>query len=409
MNIANNIIAILSSKGMRSALLLSLLAFAAYESSAVVKITRTTSNNKQNTETVQKKKPVAKKAPSTNYVPKKKTSSPSAPSAPAAPRPAAPSYSSDVMMHFEPGEAIYENEYMSSWSANKRDFVLVTHNEHTGRYSLVHNGQRMLTAVRPFEILYINPADISDAAVVYSSTDGTNHIYLNGKDYGGVSEIYNVWIGPSTCKIAAKINGQNKLIDVDGSSQSMRNYSNIGEGPLVFHSPNGKNFVSFTNKANTVVHNGKRIDIRDYPDGITPEQAYIDKVVITDNNQLMVEGTFGSEKGIFVNSRGMVSPYNPNQHTPSFADDRLISINTDSRDEDDYHFGNQLDCAWNYDITDNSGYHTFSSSWDEDYVTIDGRQLGNYCAVYAFYDQNKHAFSWVCIEDDRLVMHTYRL
>lgn len=359
-------------------------------------------NNDQVKNKVVKKKVVKKKQEYKKPAPQ--------PSTPKPVRPTAPAYTSETLLRLNPGEYIFENEYESSWKARKRDFMMITHDPGAGRYYLVVNGKREITSTSPINVFYVNPDNITDMAVVYTNPYGQTQFYLNGTEYGPVSEIYNVWAGPSTFKAAVKINGQVKLLDTDGSSQTMRDYNNLGAGPLVFHSPNGKNFASFTNKGNTVVHNGKKIDLRTFTSTQTPTQALIRKITLTDDNQLMVEGDFGTgERGLFVNENGIKQTYNPSTHTPSFALDRIVNTDDDTDDDEDYHYGFQLNGSWGFDLSDNSGMHNFESSWTDDYVTIDGKQMGRACAVYAYYDDYRHAFVWICIEDNAVVMHTYKI
>lgn len=342
-------------------------------------------------------------------VKKKSTSGAPKPKAPSAPRVSSPSFTTETLMRLEPGEYVHQNEYMSSWRAHKRDFAFVTYNPNRRVYSYIVNGTRQIESPREINVLFANPDNLQESAILYQDFQDRLHLNVNGKDHYPVDEIHNVWIGPSTFKVSANIGGKLKLIDSDGSSQSMRDADNLGAGPLVFHSPNGKNFVSFTNKGNTVVHNGRKHDLSPNADLATPPQAVIRKVTITDDNQLMVEGIFDKTRGIFIGKNGMKREYNPSLYTACFSCDDIAAVDDDDDDDNDYHYGYQLSTPWYYEFTDPSYRHSFSSDWENDYVIIDGNPMGDACAVYAYYDDYRKALVWITADSSALKLNVYRI
>jgi hypothetical protein len=61
------------------------------------------------------------------------------------------------------------------------------------------------------------------------------------------------------------------------------------------------------------------------------------------------------------------------------------------------------------DIKSNDGKHMFYSDWEYAYVVIDGQEVGEHPALYAYYDERKNAFIWNSIEGKELVVYEYKL
>jgi hypothetical protein len=61
------------------------------------------------------------------------------------------------------------------------------------------------------------------------------------------------------------------------------------------------------------------------------------------------------------------------------------------------------------DLTTKDGEHSFYSSYEYDYVVIDGRPHGKSPAIEAWYDEPKNAFVWSAVEGRELVVYEYTL
>ncbi|MDR0745179.1 MAG: hypothetical protein LBF17_01635 [Mediterranea sp.] len=61
------------------------------------------------------------------------------------------------------------------------------------------------------------------------------------------------------------------------------------------------------------------------------------------------------------------------------------------------------------DLTSKDDGHSFSSSYEYDYVVIDGRPYGQSPAIEAWYDESKNAFVWSAVENRELVVYEYKL
>jgi hypothetical protein len=69
-----------------------------------------------------------------------------------------------------------------------------------------------------------------------------------------------------------------------------------------------------------------------------------------------------------------------------------------------------------YHIFENNGYlifnsnkeHSFSSSYEYEYVVIDGKRYGDATALQGWYDKKKNAFIWNAIEGRELVVYEYK-
>jgi hypothetical protein len=72
------------------------------------------------------------------------------------------------------------------------------------------------------------------------------------------------------------------------------------------------------------------------------------------------------------------------------------------------YFHNPGEKRINY-IKSNDGKHMFYSDWEYAYVVIDGQEVGEHTALYAYYDEQKNAFIWNAIEGKELVVYEYKL
>jgi hypothetical protein len=53
--------------------------------------------------------------------------------------------------------------------------------------------------------------------------------------------------------------------------------------------------------------------------------------------------------------------------------------------------------------------HTLYSSYEYEYIVVDGKRFGNAPALYAWYDKAKNAFIWNAVEGKELVVYEYKL
>ena len=91
--------------------------------------------------------------------------------------------------------------------------------------------------------------------------------------------------------------------------------------------------------------------------------------------------------------------------------DNITSNNTLSYNRLDN--DNNVSC-WGTDgdvleLNSNNDGHSFYSSYEYEYVVIDGRPYGKSPAIQAEYDNKKNAFIWTAIESKELVVYEYKL
>jgi hypothetical protein len=92
-----------------------------------------------------------------------------------------------------------------------------------------------------------------------------------------------------------------------------------------------------------------------------------------------------------------------------FYENRKHYINTNGvvTEEKDYlAFENGYD---DLDLTSGDGKHSFSSSYEYEYVVIDGRPYGQSPAIGAWYDESKNAFIRSAVENRELAVYEYKL
>ncbi len=90
------------------------------------------------------------------------------------------------------------------------------------------------------------------------------------------------------------------------------------------------------------------------------------------------------------------------RRSPSFWDDAATSFTqTNSLGQEEEWYG--------FRLKDRTGNHLFVSSWDKDFVMIDGRRYGDSAPFNAFYDFESNAFVWMVNEGNKLVQYSYPL
>jgi hypothetical protein len=94
-----------------------------------------------------------------------------------------------------------------------------------------------------------------------------------------------------------------------------------------------------------------------------------------------------------------------------FQKDRKYYINTNGVVTEDRAY-RIFEGAYNHDdldLTSKDGKHSFYSSYEYEYVVIDGRPYGKSPAINAWYDESKNAFIWNAVERRELVVYEYKL
>jgi hypothetical protein len=281
---------------------------------------------------------------------------------------------------------------------------------------IVENGRQHLningTVVGPY--VSVSNIIITDSGkyAYYYKDNGKYYVNVNGSIVGGPYEhdISGLALTPSG-KYAYGYSDNGKwyedYVNVNGS---------IVGGPYEYDINNltftdsGKYVYSYRSKGKYHVNiNGSTIG--------GPYEHDISNLTFTDSGKYAYSYRNKGKYHVNINGSTIGGPYEYDISNLTFTDNGKYSyrfyenrkhytktngIVTEGRDHLTFACGiNDLD------LISKDGKHSFSSSFEHEYVVIDGRSYGQSPAIEAWYIESKNAFVWSAVEDSELVAYEY--
>lgn len=211
-------------------------------------------------------------------------------------------------------------------------------------------------------------------------------------------------------------NGETYVHDQDGFVYK------LSEGRREFRSPNGKHWAELSSDGYQLTIDGRNYNIP-MPWGSQLDRRFPTKLFLFDDGTCYYEVDMRKENTSLemslyiadgdvrvlqdyenfdfmahkVRTKGTMV-----RRSPSFwetAETSFTQTNNLGQEENWYGFR----------LKDRTGNHLFVSSWNKDFVMIDGRRYGDTAPFHAFYDFESNAFVWIVCEDNKLVQYSYSL
>lgn len=309
-------------------------------------------------------------------------------------------------------EIVMQGEFTSNLKIKNNKFITMTYDTLTYKQSIIVDGEKVMTADEIF------PIDIS-----ITNPDKMSYYYYIGDDWyaviDGKKEGPFEWVGfpiyEMTKLYLCDDMGRRFLRDSDGQLYPRNREwadNNAATTPVIFTSTNGQHKIKLTDNCFTITLDGRsnrlplgwnKVDklyfqylsnngdafLELYNKNASPEYEYV--VVNRNGARAMPEGDFYSALDRATKADGLLVPFGEATE--------LV---------EKYGQYNNMDLI-DFNFTDPSGRHSFTSNWDEDYVTIDGKRIACNAPIYAFFDDNLGAFAWVTEENGKLLMHSYTI
>lgn len=301
----------------------------------------------------------------------------------------------DVVFMLNPNEAIHGNEYYLLQNFNQNRFSCLIYNTSTYENTFVFNGKRIQTA--PWILVqYLNVNEENGYIIsYYKRTENGIEWYINNK--GNVEGPFDtVWFDDDYdyCYALAgrswgHKNGRNELIQEKKRTYcgyyentwyvyddvQYREYDNVEHLRLTEKFKNGRYAYYYKENGKYYANiNGHIYGAYDgiYVDGGSP--FYIDN-----------DGNFGYRyylQGTVYKKR------NTKEEIVCFGRHSYLS---------------------DIEIHTTNNNHSFYSSYEYEYVVIDGRPFGTSPAIQVWYDEKKSSFIWTGIEGRELVVYEYKM
>ncbi|MDR3118318.1 MAG: hypothetical protein LBU44_02685 [Mediterranea sp.] len=295
--------------------------------------------------------------------------------------------------------------------------------------------------------------EISFIEGVYKDEDGEYYVNVNGSISGPYEDIndlaltesgkYAYSYGNNNGKYYVNVNGftvggpyeaifYDSLIFTESGKYAYSYYDNekwyVNVNGTIVGGPYGEKIYSFTltesgKYAYFYLNNGKwYVNVNGSTVGGPYDCEFYDiRLVLTESGKYAYS-CYDNEKG-YVNVNGSIvgGPYEKEifdltltengEYSYYYHENRKYYRNTNGvvTEEQDNQFLNYHYSQDNLNLTSKDGKHSFSSSYEHEYVVIDGRSYGRSPAVEAWYDASKNAFLWSAVEDRELVVYEYAL
>lgn len=345
-----------------------------------------------------------------------------------------------VLYTLGPNETLSWNEYVSNMRINNNKFAFMIENNAANTYSLVVNGEKLVTAPQIWAY-WVNPDSKDKCIYGYSNANKDEYLVIDGHKYGPYEEaVYNMraseynWDGTPNLNYQHNRNsfifkrmGNYYRHDNDGTiiPRSGDDYYSTGlqnEEEPTFSSYTGRYKAFFSKKFRLVEFDGNSY-VLPIPMDVQDDKVYIRRCIVTENGECIIsiyyylesKGGFDKDFAIHDNKMEAIGEkeyYDLDAHavlSTEIHKDRSRPMDQFCSamrwDDEKNEYGNGLDIV----LQDKTKRHTFTAKWDYDYVMVDDRKMGKSAPFNAFYDEVNNAFGWVSLEGKQLVLYSYRL
>lgn len=307
-------------------------------------------------------------------------------------------------------EIIDNGEYFTNFKANGFKFNAILVDTITEKYTLVLNGQKILTADGIVLLSTINDRhEFSPNYWYYNKKERGDmdsrdcFISIDGKTYGPYSDIETYPGAEAYGTFHYHQMDRWFRHDADGSIYPLYK-DNDGywhEDDPIFKNKNGNIRVQFLNDFSEVIYNNLGFSL---PPADHPE---ILRVYFTPEGNAYFEGGNINEY-IKLNKNGIEliddDTFWDNIERPGVSQD--VTFERVKLKEDPYSFE---DSSLQICVQDPSKRHTFLSDWDYDYVMVDDRKIPCTAPFYAFFDPETDTFCWISLENNQFILYSFRI
>lgn len=332
------------------------------------------------------------------------------------PNPNTPRLQKKLLYTLGRNEIIETGEYFTNFKANGFKFNAILVDTITEKYTLVLNGQKILTADGIVLLSTINDRyEFSPNYWYYNKKERGDEsskeyfISIDGKTYGPYSDLTTYWNDPYGTFRYKQMDRWFRH-DADGSIYPFEKdeFGSLYEDDPIFKNKNGNIRVQFLNDFSEVSYNNLKFTIP------------------SSNNRKLTQVYFTPEGDAYFwgGSYNVVERSNKdylklNKNGIEFIDKDTfwkyimrpgvlqdVTFEDVKREEDPYSFEDE---SMQICVQDPSKRHIFLSDWDYDYVMVDDRKIPCTAPFYAFFDPETDTFCWISLEDNQFILYSFRI
>lgn len=327
-----------------------------------------------------------------------------------------------VLFTMQPREELFYGEFICNFNLRAGRWACYVVDTLTHRKTLVWNGERKEDAG---ELVYLDLNNYESSIQLYYTNRG-NYIHTAEGLMGPYYSVYSCMgdggktdnaVGYKDKKYVFKrtSDGDDYVHDQDGKEYKLAN------GRSEFRSANGKHWAELLQGGRRLMIDGRTFELplpynarmdRDYPTDLylfDDGSCYYDIHMSVDDKWSEMELYISdgevrvlreSESFDFV-TRSVCAMNSASRRSFFFYESFSDSFtHTDAYGQEEEWYG--------YRLKDRTGKHEFLSSWNKDFVEIDGKRYGRQTPIVAFFDYQENAFVWYTEEGRQLVQYTLK-
>ncbi len=306
------------------------------------------------------------------------------------------------------GEELYIGECNVAMKGGKKNFVCITHNKNSDKYSLIFNGATKISGADYIYAENLDPDNYDNCSYVYGKNDN-RHAVVNGVTYGPYNCGVAVGGGPELGVLSLYRNDNwtsyygGEAIDLNAQCYKRKNEFE----PKKLTSVNGKHSLIATG-FNSYILDGTKYTPTSSPD----KYVAVDIMLYPSGNAVLrfIDDNYNSDYYSLKNGKStkmasnMYFRYNDGAFVNQLDEGNVImewSNYCNPNWADDYNYVRK--------VKDASGRHTIETSGMYDFVMIDDKSYGKSCALNVWYIPEDNAFRWTAVEGNELVVYNYSL
>lgn len=323
-----------------------------------------------------------------------------------------------VLFTMQPREELFYGEFICNFNLKEGRWACYVVDTLTQRVTFVWNGERKEDA-GVFNYIDLNRYESS---IQYYSTDRGEYIRTSEGLFGPYYSVYSTISSDNDVDYKGKRfvykrseDGDAYVHDQDGKEYRME------DGRTEFRSANGKHWAELLQGGRRLMIDGLAFELP-LPYNAKMNRSYPTDLFLFDNgscyyNVHMLVDDKWKDMELFI-SGGDIRVLRESESFDFISKD-VRARNSASRRSYFFHesfassfthtnqYGEEEEW-YGYRLRDRSGKHEFLSTWDKNYVEIDGKAYGKQSPILAYFDYKDNAFVWIVVEGRQLVQYSIK-